>query len=178
MTLIVGIIENGKVIIGGDSAGVSGLNITIRKDPKVFRVGEFIIGCTHSFRMMQLIRFKFTPPRRFDDTDLFEYMCTSFIDELRKVFKDGGFARKESDEESGGTFLVGYKGRMFKIETDYQVGEAQENYYACGCGVYYALGALDAMDENLPGIDKAKRALQIGVNRSGGVRPPFVIETT
>lgn len=48
MTCIVGYFDKKtkKVTIGGDSAGVSGLHITIRKDPKVFRVGEFIIGCT------------------------------------------------------------------------------------------------------------------------------------
>ena len=45
-----------KVIIGGDSAGVAGLNITVRKDVKVFEVGEFVIGCTSSFRMMQIIK--------------------------------------------------------------------------------------------------------------------------
>lgn len=178
MTLIVGIIEREKVVIGGDSAGVKGYDIVERKDPKVFKNGDFVLGCTSSFRMMQLLRFKFTPPRRFDDVDIFEYMCTDFVDELRKVFKDGGFARKESEEERGGVFLVGYKDRLFKIEGDYQVGESREGFYCAGCGEDYALGALCALDENLPGKDKVLKALEIGARRSAGVIAPFVVETT
>lgn len=58
MTCIIGLIKNKKVYIGGDSAGVDGLNITIRKDSKVFKINKFIIGYTSSFRMGQLLRFK------------------------------------------------------------------------------------------------------------------------
>ena len=64
MTCIVGYLDKKtkKVTIGGDSAGVAGLDITIRKDEKVFKVDNFIIGCTSSFRMIQLLRFSFKPP--------------------------------------------------------------------------------------------------------------------
>ena len=55
MTCIVGLIHEDKVYIGADSAGAANGNITIRKDKKVFKVGEFIFGCTSSFRMIQLI---------------------------------------------------------------------------------------------------------------------------
>ena len=57
MTCIVGMLNKGKVIIGADSAGVSGLDVQIRKDPKVFITGEFVIGCTTSFRMIELLQF-------------------------------------------------------------------------------------------------------------------------
>ena len=47
MTCIVGIAHNGKVTIGGDSAGTNNWSQqTIRRDPKVFPLGEFIFGCT------------------------------------------------------------------------------------------------------------------------------------
>lgn len=36
MTCIVGLKHENSVWIGGDSAGVAGLSVTIRKDPKVF----------------------------------------------------------------------------------------------------------------------------------------------
>ena len=37
MTCIVGLLDaNGDIYMGGDSAGVGGLSLTIRKDPKVF----------------------------------------------------------------------------------------------------------------------------------------------
>ena len=51
MTCIVGLIDGRRVWMGGDSAGVSGLDITVRADAKVFRNGDFLIGFTSSFRM-------------------------------------------------------------------------------------------------------------------------------
>lgn len=178
MTLIVGVIEKEKVFIGADSAGVAGLNITVRKDPKVFKKGDFVIGCTTSWRMIQIIQYSFNPPKKYEDTDIFEYMCTSFINELRTVFKNGGFAEIDKGVETGGTFLIGWKNRLFYIESDFQVGECEKPYEACGCGMYYALGALDAMDLTRSAEERIKEALQIGVYRSGGVRPPFIIEST
>lgn len=51
MTCIIGFIKNKKVYIGGDSAGVGGSHVTIRRDSKVFKNGNFIMGYTSSFRM-------------------------------------------------------------------------------------------------------------------------------
>lgn len=178
MTLIVGVIEKEKVYIGADSAGVSGLDVVVRKDVKVFKKGEFVIGCTSSFRMIQLIRFSFVPPKKYDDMDIFEYMCTSFVNELRSVFKSGGFARKDNEVESGGFFLVGWRDRLFCIQSDYQVAETERGYCAIGCAQEYALGALDAIDSAHSAKSKIETALTIGVYRSGGVRPPFIIEST
>ena len=66
MTCIVGVVDNGKVYMGGDSAGVGGLCIETRKQPKVFRNGDFLIGYTDSFRMGQLLQYKMSPPRYFE----------------------------------------------------------------------------------------------------------------
>lgn len=177
MTCIVGIIANKKVYIGGDSAGVDDLNIVIRKDVKVFKVGKFIIGCTTSFRMIQLIRFSFTPPKVPKDKDIYEYMCTDFIDELRKCFKRGGFLTIDNSVESGGRLLVGYQDRLFQIESDFQVGESVDGLDSVGCGQQYAKGALSALKNNPP-VERINKTLEIVTHFSGGVRPPFVIETT
>lgn len=177
MTCIVGIIKKGKVTIAGDSAGVSGLNVIVRKDKKVFKVQDFVIGCTSSFRMIQLIRFSFKPPKKHPDVDAFEFMCTTFIDALRQCFKNGGFAVKEKEAEMGGTFLVGFQGRLFKIYDDYQVSESVDDYNACGCGESFALGALDAIEKNISAEQTLTKALTIATYRSGGVRPPYIFES-
>jgi ATP-dependent protease HslVU (ClpYQ) peptidase subunit len=177
MTCIVGIVDKGNVYIGGDSAGASDFDITIRKDPKVFKVDDFVFGCTTSYRMIQLIMFSFIPPTRLDDEDIFKYMCTKFITELRKVLTKGGYTKIDNNEESGGTFLVGYCGRLFKIEADFQVCESVNNYNACGCGESYAKGALFAMDKNTKPKDKIVKALEAAVYFNGGVRPPYIIES-
>jgi len=40
----------------------------------------------------------------------------------------------DKGQEAGGTFLVGYRGRLFRVDSDYQVGESVNNYCAVGCG--------------------------------------------
>ena len=179
MTCIVGMVDkqNDKVIIGGDSAGVLGTGIVLRKDEKVFKNGDFVIGCTSSFRMIQLLRYSFTPPE-IKDGDIFKYMCTDFVNEIRKVFDEGGFLQKyKSGDDMGGTFLVGYKNRLFKIEDDFQVSETLQGYDACGSGADVALGSIYTNEIN--NIKKrVEKALEAASNFNTGVAAPFTIYST
>lgn len=179
MTCIVGLVDNGRVCIGGDSAGVSGIDLIIRADKKVFRSGDFVFGFTSSFRMGQLLRYSFVPPKHISDKSIDEYMVTDFVDAVRECLKKGGYATKQNDVETAGTFLVGYKGKLFCIEDDYQVGESSDDYYTCGCGYLIANGSLFATSkERLPTIkpeDRILVALRAAENHSAGVRGPFTI---
>lgn len=179
MTCIVGFIdkENNKVVMGADSAGVVGIDVTIRKDEKIFKNEDFVIGCTSSFRMIQLIRFSFKPPGVYYK-EIYEYMCTDFINSVRKCFEEGGYLQKFKDgDEKGGTFLVAYKDRLFKIDNDFQVAEASQGYDACGCGENYALGSIyNTSKSNAETI--VIDALKCAENFSGGVRRPFVTYCT
>ena len=184
MTCIVGLIDNGKVWMGGDSAGVAGLNVTLRKDPKVFKNGDFLIGYTSSFRMGQLLRFKFNPPKYYAEqynNDEYKYMCTDFIDSIRECLKTGGYTTIANNEEKGGSFLVGFQGRLFEIECDFQVGESLAKYEAVGCGAGYAKGSLfNSLNFHNGEIhdpeEVIREALLAAENFSGGVRSPFIIE--
>ena len=177
MTCIVGMVDNEKVYMGGDSAGVADLDIVTRKDVKVFKKDDFIIGFTTSFRMGQLLRFKLNVPKRHQDTDVYEYMVTDFIDAVRTCLKNGGYAQQHSGEESGGTFLAGYAGRLFEICGDYQVGECSLPYQAVGCGWSYAKGCLFGLPSTMSPENKIKKALGAASEFSAGVRGPFVIES-
>jgi len=86
MTCIVGLVDDGAVYMGGDSAGVLGLSIEVRADEKVFYLNEksswrtrldprellkpvrhlVVMGFTSSFRMGQLPRERGSqaPPKR------------------------------------------------------------------------------------------------------------------
>jgi len=177
MTCIVGLKHNNKVTIGADSAGSdSNFNISNRIDVKVFRVDDFIIGCTSSFRMIQLLRYSLKLPK-IHDKDIFEYMCTDFINSVRTCFKDGGFLQKEKEEESGGTFLVAYKDRLFEIENDFQVAENYDDYNSVGCGSHYAKGSFYST-KKMKSIDRLKIALKTAQHHSAGVREPFIYEET
>lgn len=181
MTCIVGMLDGktNKVIIGGDSAGTSGSNITIRKDNKVFQNGEFIIGCTTSFRMIQLLRFSFKTPE-IGDKDMYEYMCTDFINGVRECFKNNGFIQKFSDgDEKGGTFLVAHKNRLFRIGSDFQVGESLRGFDSCGSGQDFALGTIFGLIPiELSTEQKLTKALEAAEYLSTDVRSPFVLIST
>lgn len=181
MTCIIGIVDNKtkKVFIGADSAGVAGWHITARKDKKVFKVGKFIIGCTSSFRMIQLLQFSFNPPELKPDEDIFKYMCTSFIDEVRETFKKGGYIKAENERQSGGVFLVGYEDRLFYVDCDFQIAESRQGFDACGCGAEFALGALHQLNGTvMPPASKLKRSLETASYFSAGVCKPFNILNT
>ena len=175
MTCIVGLVHKGHVTIGGDSAAISNLDIISRKDPKVFHIGEFIIGFTSSFRMGQLIGYVFVPPP-IPDTGLMGYMVGPFVDALRKCLKDGGYASKQNEVESGGVFLVGVRGRLFLIDCDYQVGESHDDLSAAGCGRDYALGSLHATPHMSP-KKRVRLALEAAEEFSAGVCGPFNLIT-
>ncbi|WP_086846977.1 hypothetical protein [Amycolatopsis kentuckyensis] len=175
MTCIVGIkAGDGDIIIGGDSAGVGGLGIETRSDTKVFENGAYLFGYTSSFRMGQLLRFAEMPD--VPEGDLYRFMVIDFVDRIRQVFKDGGYARKDNDVEKAGTFLVGVNGRLFKIMDDYQVGEPANDYTAVGCGDDIALGSLHSTaNSDLAPEERVFAALEAAEEFSAGVRRPFVI---
>jgi len=178
MTCIVGLVDGKSVWIGGDSAGVEGLNLRVRKDVKVFSVdGRFLIGYTSSFRMGQLLRFGFHPPRqRTTDSD-YEYMCTDFIDAVRKRLKAGGCLKVKDGVEEGGCFLVGYNNRLYIVDSDLQVGECIDGFDSVGCGEQYALGSLFATKDSkkYSPKDRILLALRTAEYFSAGVRGPFTI---
>jgi hypothetical protein len=179
VTAIVGLVAaSGRVHLGGDSAGVSGLALRVRADAKVFRNGPFVFGFTTSFRMGQLLRHSLDPPRP-PARRLSRFMATTFVDAIRECLKGGGWAAKNSDREEGGTFLVGVAGRLFEIADDYQVGEHVDGYAAVGCGADAAYGALYATaDLGMKPRRRLTVALSAAERFSAGVRGPYCFVAT
>lgn len=176
MTCIVAYIEKDKVYIGGDSAGIAGYSLSVRKDPKVFINGNFIFGFTSSFRMGQLLMTnKFSPASQKESETDYHYMITSFIDAVIERFKEGGFLSKENEVLTGGTFLVGYKGKLYEINEDFQVAESFDNFNAVGCGHDIAKGAMHILDtfSVLTPKEKIIKSLEAANRFSAGVSAPF-----
>jgi hypothetical protein len=169
MTCIVGLVDKGTVYMGGDSAGVAGLSITIRSDEKVFLNGPFIMGFTTSFRMGQLLRYKFNPPTRTVDQDDMKYLVTDFIDAVRKCFTDNGFGTAST----GGNFLLGYNGKLYSVDSDFQIGIPKSPFDAVGSGADLALGAMHVLKGKPE--DRINKALEAASAYNAGVAPPFHI---
>lgn len=177
MTCIAGIAIDGAVYIGGDSAGVAGWDLCVRSDAKVFKLGDFVIGFTTSFRMGQLLRYSLTLPVRESGKDIMAFMVTDFVEAIRKCLKEGGYAQKINEGEQAGEFLVGYSGRLFKICSDYQVAENLNGIDSCGSGSAYAIGAMQATESHVETKSRILKALKIAVANNAGVRGPFHVET-
>lgn len=172
MTCIVGLVDGSQVYIGADScASADNGGAFAWLQPKVFLREPFVIGYTTSFRMGQLLQYRLAAkPRK--AMSAHEYMCTQFVDAVRDCLKTGGFAKKKDEEETGGNFLVGYEGHLFRVASDYQVGEPSCGYDALGSGADHALGALFAT-QGKPVLERITAALRAAAEFTATVRPPF-----
>lgn len=177
MTCIVGIEHGGHVWIGGDSAGVDeSYGIVTRCDEKVFVSDPMIMGFAGSFRMGQLLRYALDIPEQSAKKDDMEFLVVDFIDVLREVYKDHGHMGKEDGRDEGGTFLLGYHGKLYTVHEDFQVGRAADGYVACGCGEDIALGSLHSTREsNIDPTTRIRMALDAACHHSAGVRAPYTI---
>ncbi len=177
-TCIVGIAENGKVYIGSDSASgdFSKGTKTVSTMKKSFIVknnkAEIGIGYTTSWRMGQLLEHQFHPPAHLEPLDVMQYMVKEFVPAVKKLFEAEWHGKRVEDDNWGGTFLVGYLGRILTIDSDFQVNENADSFDSCGCGKYWAMGSLfSTMD--LPPLRRLQIALEAATHYSAFVLPPF-----
>jgi ATP-dependent protease HslVU (ClpYQ) peptidase subunit len=180
MTCIVAIAQNGTVYMGADHAASDDKTgwILSRKEPKCFKVGQYAIAFTDSFRMGQILQYSWTPPKYTPtktNSGLDKFMRTKFIDSVKVAFKDGGYGSigSSSDEDTGGIFIVGLEGRIFTIDEDFHVGENVVNYMAEGSGGQIALGALYATKNQKNPKLRIKAALEAATEFNMSVAGPY-----
>jgi hypothetical protein len=179
MTCIVAIAQNGTVYMGSDHAASDDKSgwVMSRKEPKVFKVGQYGIAFTDSFRMGQILQYNWTPPKYTPtktNSGLDKFMRTKFIDSVKVAFKEHGFGDiGGTDEDTGGIFIVGLEGRIFVVDEDFHVGENVVNYMAEGSGGMFALGALHATKNQKNPKMRLKLALEAASEFSMSVAPPF-----
>lgn len=173
MTCIVGIETPGGVMLGADSMGGDSTYWTAMPaaEPKVFRLGHYVIGFTYSFRMGDLLRYHASLPVPPERGSIHRHMVTRVIPALRLILKEHGFATTKDGAEVGGDFLIGARGTLFHIQQNYAVQRAAFGYDAAGCGAQSALGALSCAQ----GQPRARlRAALIAAERHNmGVRGPW-----
>lgn len=179
MTCIAALAHRGRVWIGGDSASSDAYwHIAPVQQPKVFRVGEMVIGNAGSWRICQLLQHKLTLPP-IDAKNVEGWLVTKFIDAVREALKAGGVAKKENEVEEGGVFLVGLRGRLYRADHDYQIIPVGPHGVAIGSGASVAIGALYAT-HGLRWTPSARirLALQASAHATPFVRAPFRIIAT
>ena len=180
MTCIVAIAQNGFVYMASDHAASDDKTgwILARKEPKVFKVGQYGIAFTDSFRMGQILQYSWVPPKYTPtktNSGLDKFMRTKFIDSVKVAFKDNGYGTigQNSEEDTGGIFIVGVCGRIFTIDEDFHVGENIVNYMAEGSGGHIALGALYATKNQKNPRVRLKTALEAATEFNMSVSAPY-----
>jgi ATP-dependent protease HslVU (ClpYQ) peptidase subunit len=176
MTCIVGIEYNKTVYIGGDSCAAAGYDVHTRFDEKVFPNGPVLMGFTSSFRMGQILRYSFSPPVHKAGISNMSYLTNNFIDAIRKNFSKKGFIKtSKNNQEEGGTFLLGYKKKLYVVYDDFQVAEPMDGYAAAGSGSSVALGAMHALSYVEDPVARVLSALEAAAHFNAAVKAPFVV---
>ena len=178
MTCITGCKTDGGVLLGGDALGSSGYSGNVNSESKVFRLSrEVACGYTSSFRMGQVLRFHVTPPQI--SVDELQWAVAEFIPVIREAFRAAGYSEIHNNEETGGTFLLAVRARLFTVQSDFSVLENRTAYSACGSGQSFAMGAMHALWT--PKV-KPRQLLRAGLlaaeEFATGVRGPFSFTST
>lgn len=178
MTCIIGYTNGKNVWMGGDSAGTSkNMNQRIRADKKVFIKKEFIIGFCGSFRLGDLLKHTFMIPA-LNQIDPDSFMVNQFVDSLRECLdnenKKAGYV---GDNKLFPSILVGLKGHLYNIQSDYQCGRPEDNYDSIGSGSGIALGSMygSKLSSNLSPNKRIETALEAAARNDASVRAPFHI---
>ncbi|MCC6315425.1 MAG: hypothetical protein IT337_15580 [Thermomicrobiales bacterium] len=179
MTCIVGVVENGTIYMGSDSQVTCGWAKYPLADsmPKVFCKGEMLIGACGQMRANNVLRHNFTPPPHHPaETEDVTYIALHVVDALRETFKAAGVAKiSESVEQNGeSTFMIGYRGKLYKIAHDWATVQIAAPYLAIGSGQEYAYGVLFATEKKNP-RNRITTALEAASTFDIGCSGPYVI---
>jgi hypothetical protein len=179
MTCIVGLVSDGIVYMGGDSASVSGWDMGLVRYPKVFAVGNFLMGITGHPRFRHILKYHLVIPDHPDGMSLEEYIVLPLTGSIREAAKAAGYAKKENERESiESDVLIGYRGELFELQgSQYQVIQTTKSYHAVGCGNQIALGSLYSTEGvYVSSQARVLRALEASAEFNMGVRGPFHVE--
>ena len=156
MTVIVGITDGDKVYMGSDSL-ISGENeIQSLNTPKIIKkeciqdcgmideTDTIIIGVSGTLRGLQLLQYQWNPPVQSQDQTDDEYIHVSVLNSIHTLFIEYGAGLMiENQDQHPDNFLIGYKGRLYILDPNYQLFEVTKPYIAIGSGAAYALGSLN-----------------------------------
>lgn len=150
MTCIVGIEHNKKVYIGADSLASTSQFKHETLTPKVFKLRtmttDLLIGYTTSFRFGDIMRYRCGAPpvdtaiKSVQDAE--EYLITEFVPSMQAAMAANGYDKEFEGAKQTGNMLIGIKGYLFEIQSDYSVIKAKYGYCSVGSGYLAAYSSL------------------------------------
>lgn len=158
MTCIAAIVDNkGVGHIACDSLGSNYRTKNVFANPKIFTVGDMLIGYCGSYRQGQLLQYRLVLPPAISGQTLEEWLHIDFVDSVRKVLTGNGVMFIDKNVELNDPFLVVVAGRIFTVQEDLSLLESVDHFDACGSGEDYARATMNAALSH--GISKPERIL-------------------
>ena len=149
MTCIVGLSDNGKVYMYGDSLSTAG-GVSRTKPGKVKKSNGIVYGGAGSVRGLQIMNRFMNDVKISEAPDLFE-VDDVIVQPLRQAFKDAGNMEiTNSKEEMSCAYLMGIADTLYTIYTDFSIEVYSCKYNATGSGEEFALGSLYSTTNLLP----------------------------
>ena len=198
MTCIVAIKNeiNNKIVIGCDSAMVSGpnsINIsdeskvviktvpTINANEKGIGSRNLLVGFTGAPRPLYMLKYHTLPIHNTDDISDREYLATLFTDSLISILENKKCITTEDEGVSGADaeFLIVYNGNIYKMDEVFFIYPIGREYTSIGSGAEFALGSLyTPLDDYYFDITyQCLIALDAASNFCAYVRRPFRLYT-
>jgi len=180
MTCIIGYKQDDKVWVGADSCASTDNYRFSARTKKLIRKDNMLIGSAGSYRQINLIKHELVIPPHPKNMSTDRYINILLVNALRSCFAKAGFSKIESNqEEFDGSLLVGYRGRLFELCTDFQILENYKPYAAVGSATELSLGALHVLNttKDLTPRQKLYRVFRAASTHDNRVKPPFHIRS-
>lgn len=173
MTVIAGLVYNGKVYMAGDRGMSDETIIKSMIQPKVKRVGSMVIGYSDTIGTGQLAQVIEYPPLPQSGLDI--YMRTDFIRTLKDAcdYYSPGLDIHDAEKASA-DLLVAVSGKLFEVNTQ-DWSATEHDTVAVGSGSYYALGSLYSTRDWVDPKARLREALKAAIFYAPGCRGPIDI---
>lgn len=151
MTCCIGYKTDKMLYFAGDTQGSNEDTKETRLDPKIFKLKNILVATCGSFRMRDVLMYELDIPKLKIGEDIDKYVRTTVINAIRSLFIEKNICVKndETDLACPGDILLGIRDKIYKIESDFQVGEINKPYVAIGCGAREAMGAMTMYEKYL-----------------------------
>lgn len=174
MTCIAGIEFGGKVYIAGDIQGTGWNNKVLHTQPKIFVKAGVLFGFAGSYRFGQILEHQLADPViPSDESQIYRWLISVLIPDIKKAMEDNGY-------EEGPSSLIGVRGQLWCLQSDWSVLRSVKGYDTIGSGSEYASGSLYTMQRELPATssDDIMTRLRTAIAAAGTFSPSVGTECT
>ena len=169
MTCVAALVSDDTIYMAGDSCASTETTSFVVGNPKVFLVDNtFLIGASGSFRMIDLLRYCLDADAQENSQSDDAYMRTTFIGAIADLV-----AEADLDDNLDWEIIVGYRGKLYRIQDDLSVLDLPEWGHAIGNGSMPALGSLHSTVGAEP-TTRLRKALEASEAVCPSVRGPFL----